>query len=292
MDKYIKALKGISDRINNSYILNPTKKTITIAFCALIALIAAVSGLFVIKEAKNNDEDTTAAYTMTNEISSVSAGEETPIKANLLFALEGDERLELLGVMRVDSQEKSLKISFLNSDTYCSFNKLSGTMNEHYNQGGTTQLVWAVGEYAGISIERFVIADYNTFKTILNSIGDMTVNLEHQVICGQDAASLVIEEGQQTLVPEMMTKYFGYLCADLSSYSNEIAKTMMNFGEKIFCQSEEEDSVYKSFEKMVSLLKTDISAQDYVNYKLAINAMANKDILQSIVIEPDLSQMK
>lgn len=291
MDKYVNAIKGISDKINNSYILNPTKKTITIAFCALIALIAAVSGLFVIKEASKEDS-TTSEISDTAESTITGLSEDVPMTANLLFALEGDENLDLLGVLRMDSQEKSVRVSFLDSDTYCSFNKLSGTMNEHYKQGGTTQLVWAVGEYASISIERFVIADYNTFKSVLNSIGDMTVNLEHDVICGQDAASLVIEEGQQTLVPEMMTKYFGYLCGNLEEYSDEIAKTMMNFGEKIFCNIEDEEAFYKSFERLISLFNTNVSAQDYVTYKAAIKSMANKEILQKIAVEENLGNLK
>lgn len=291
MDKYINAVKGISDKITNSYILNPTKKTVVIAFCSVIALICAVSGIFLISERTDDNTVTTVGDTTNNLEAVVSTDNEAPLTANLLFALEGDEKLEFLGVMRLDSQEKNIKVSFLNPETYCSFNKLSGTMNEHYTQGGTTQLVWAVGEYAGISIERFIIADYSAFKTILNRIGDMSVVLEHDVICGQDAASLIIEEGQQVLVPEMMTKYFGYLCSDLNKYGSEIAKTMMSYGEKLFC-SEDENSVEESFNFIVSTCSTDISAQDYVGYKQAIKALACKDVFDSISLADALSEMK
>lgn len=293
MDKYIKIFRDFWDKINNSYILNPTKKTVVVFFCAAIALIAAVSGVFVIRDASDKNDSTTQSDTTAQILSTALTAEDTPVKANVLFALEGDEKIELLGVMRLDSMEKSVRIAFLNPETYISFNNLSGTMNEHYNNGGATELVWAVGEYAGISIERYVLADYVTFKSLLNGIGDMTVTLDHDVICGQNAASFVIEKGQQTLVPEMMTKYFGYICEDLSSYSDEIAKIMMSFGEKIFCgENENDDKVYKSFEKLISLFKTDISAQDYVNYKPAINSMANKLILQSVVVEQKLSALK
>lgn len=293
MDKYVKIFRDFWEKINNSYILNPTKKTITVAFCAVLALVGAVSGIFIIGEVSDKADSTTQDNTTTQLASLVRTGEETPVKANVLFALEGDEKLELLGVMRVDSQEKSVKVSFLNPQTYCTFNNLSGTMNQHYNTGGTTELVWAVGEYAGISIERYVIADYTSFKNILNSIGEMSVSLDHDVICGENAASFVIEKGQQTLVPEMMTKYFSYICSDLTLYSDEIAKIMMSFGEKIFCADEEnEDKVYKSFEKLISLLKTDVSAQDYVNYKLAINNMADKSVLKSVTVTENLSELR
>lgn len=292
MDKYINTVRSLWDKINNSYILNPTKKTIVIAFCAVIALVGAVSGIFLIGDASDKADSTTQSDTSSQLLSAVRTGDETPVKANVLFALEGDDKLELLGVMRVVSSEKSVKVAFLNPQTYCSFNNLEGTMNEHYSQGGATELVWAVGEYAGISIERYVIADYTTFKSILNGIGDMSVSLEHDVICGENAASFVIEKGQQTLVPEMMTKYFAYICGDLTSYSDEIARIMMSFGEKIFCADENEDRVYKSFERLISLLKTDVSAQDYVNYKLAINDMADSNVLRGVVVEDSLDKLK
>ncbi len=291
MDKYINAFKGISDKINNSYILNPTKKTIVIAFCAVIALICALSGIFLISEKADDSTTTTAADTTDNLSVIAGTAEETPLTANLLFALEGDGKLDLLGVMRLNSQDRSVKVSFISGETYCSFNKLSGTMNEHYAHGGTTQLVWAVGEYAGISIERFVVADYNAFKNLLNRIGDMTVILEHDVICGQDAASLIIEEGQQVLVPEMMTKYFGYLCSDLAKYGDEIAKTMMSYGEKLFC-AEDENAVEESFNFIVSSCKTDISAQDYVSYKLAIKALADENVFKGVTLADTLSELK
>ena len=291
MDKYLNALKSFFDKLNDSYILNPTKKTITAAFCIIIAVICAVSGIFVLKE--TSDKETTApADDTTDSISAVVRTEdETALKANLLFALEGDDKLELLGVMRLCSEDKSVKISFISGDTYCSFNNLSGTMNEHYKNGGTTELVWAVGEYAGISIERFVIADYSSFKSLLNRIGDMSVYLEHEVVCGQDAASLIIQEGQQVLVPEMMTKYFGYLCTDLDKYGYEIAKTMMSYGDKLFCTGEESD-IEKNFSLVVSNFNTNISAQDFVSYKNALRSLADKNVLSSIILTESLSDLK
>ncbi len=290
MDKYINAAKGISDKINNSYILNPTKKTLLIVFCAVIALVCAVSGVFVIKEIGDDNKTTTAEETSDSLTAAVGSDSEVPIKANLLFALEGDERLELLGVMRLNSAEKSVRVSFLSAETYCSFNNLKGTMNEHYNEGGVKQLVWAVGEYAGISIERYIVADYTSFKNILNRIGDMTVVLEHDIICGQDAASFIIEEGQQTLVPEMMTKYFGYLCENESAFSDEIANIMMKYGEELFCK--DETAVESNFNAIISEFSTDISAQDYVTYKTAIKALANPQILSSIEVAQSPEELK
>lgn len=290
MDRYINAIKDFFDRISDSYIFNPSRKTITVAFCVLITVICIVSGAFIINE--RADTSATVAESTTDYTSgAVRTEEEEQLNANLMFALEGSEKLELLGVMRLSSEEKTVKVSFISPETYCRFNNLSGTMNEHYANGGTTQLVWAVGELAGISIERFIIADYPSFKSLLNKIGDMNVVLEHEVVCGQDAASLIIEKGPQTLIPEMMTKYFGYLCSDVERYDYEIAKTMMSYGEKLFC-TEDENDIEKNFSAVVSTFSTDISAQDFVSYKAALRDLADKNVLSQVTVVQSLSELK
>ena len=126
---------------------------------------------------------------------------------------------------------------------------------------------------------------------MLNRIGDMDVVLEHEVICGQDAASLIIEKGPQTLIPEMMTKYFGYLCSDIERYDYEIAKTMMSYGEKLFCTGDEND-LEKNFSVVLSTFTTDISARDFVNYKPAFKILADKEILSGVILIDSLSEMK
>ena len=128
MDKYIEAVKGFFDRINDSYILNPTKKMIVTAFCVITAVVCAVSGILVIGEVVGDDTATTAESSTEDIIAFVPIEDDVPIKANLLFALEGNEKLELLGVIRLDSAEKAIRVSLIDSDTYCSFNNFIHNM--------------------------------------------------------------------------------------------------------------------------------------------------------------------
>lgn len=288
MDKYINAAKDISEKINNSNIFNPKKKTLIISFCVAIIAITAISVAFVIGEAKT-DKTTTVPQETSQEAYAINEKSEE-MKINVLFALEDNDKLPLLGVMRINSEKNSLSVAFLDGETYCSFNNLSGTMREHYRQGGATQLVWAVGEYAGISIERYLIADNSSFKTLLENIGDMTVTLEHDVVCGHDAASLIIEEGVQVLVPEMMTKYFGYLCDNSPSYDEELISLMGFYGKKLFCEGQE--STEDNFATVLSIFETDISALDYVNNKQVINALATEAVLSSITFAESVSLLK
>ncbi len=296
-NRYINAVMAFLDKTgekisNISFLnINPEKKTLAIVFTAVIVLIAAVSGVFVIGEITSEDQTLPSDGVETTQAIASFISDEEELCGNLLFALTYDEKINLLGVIRVDSREKSMRIAFLPGDTYCSFNNLSGTMNEHYKNGGTTELLWAVGEYAGISIERYLIADEGNFAALMDHIGEMTVTLEHDVVCGQDAASFIIEEGQQTLIPSMMAKYFYYLCENQPEYDDEITDTIALFSKNMFCSGDEEKTK-RNFDYMISCIETNISALDFNNHKAPILTLADPQVLDNIVIEENISALK
>ncbi len=297
INKYINAVMGFLDniveKINSIGFLNinPGKKTLAIVFSAAVVIIAAVSGVFVISEITSEDPTLPAEDTATTQPVASFVSESQELRGNFLFVLTYDEKIDLLGIIRVNSADKSIRVSFLSGETYCRFNNLSGTMNEHYKNGGVTELLWAVGEYANISIERYLIADESTFTALIDHIGEMTVELEHDVVCGQDAASFIIEEGRQTLIPAMMAKYFYYLCDNQPSYNDEIIETMALYCKNLFF-SEDEEKTKSNFDYMISCIETNISALDFNNYKAPILAMSAHQVLDNITIEEDISAMK
>ena len=295
LNSFINAIMAFIDKIiekitNISFFnIKLPAKTIAIIFGVIVILIATVSGIFVIGELVSDDPEDTTTDTSTEVIEVIP--EYNDIRGNFLLALTYHDKIELLAVARLDSEEKAIKLSFLSPDTYCSFNNLSGTMNQHYEKGGTTELLWAVGEYAHISIERYLIADENTFLSLMEHMGEAEVSLEHEVVCGQDAASFIIEKGHQTLIPSMMTKYFYYLCENQPGYNGEIADVMALFSRKLF-SSQDRDSTQRNFEYMISCLETNISALDFTNYKEPIMTLADTAVSDNFTIEEDLSNFR
>ena len=294
-NNYINAVMAFIDKIiekvNNISFLNfkPATKTVAIVFSVAVFLIAAFSGVMVIGELASEDPaEVTDADT--TQVSTVMSSDQV-IQGNFLLALTYHDDIELLAVARLDSEAKTMKMSFLSPETYCSFNNLSGTMNEHYDKGGITELLWAVGEYAHISIERYILADESTFLALIEHIGEMQVVLEHSVVCGQDAASFIIEEGQQSLIPAMMTKYFYYLCENQPKYNEEIVDVLAIYSKNLFC-SEDENKTKTNFEYMISCLETNISALDFGNHKEPILALADPAVLDSVTIEENLSNLR
>ena len=294
-NRYINAVMALIDKIiekiNNVSFLNfkPATKTVAMVFSAIVFLIAAVSGVMVIGELASKDPAEVTDPDIT-QVSTTLPSDQV-LQGNFLLALTYHDDIELLAVARLDSEEKTVKISFLSPETYCSFNNLSGTMDEHYDKGGITELLWAVGEYAHISIERYIVADESAFLSLIEHIGEMQVVLEHNVVCGQDAASFIIEKGQQSLIPAMMTKYFYYLCENQPEYNEEIVDVMALYSKNLFC-SEDENKTKTNFEYMISCLETNISALDFGNHKGPILSLADPVVMDNITIEEDLSNFR
>lgn len=293
--KYNDYIQNAAEKVSRISFLNinPDKKTVTVVFIVAIAVIALLSGGLIIGEVVSDEgNQTTAAPEETTDSSYVmtaaTAGE---INANFLFALTTDEEITLLGVMRGSSQQGSIKVGFLSPQTYCSFNNLQGTMTEHYQQGGINQLLWAVGEYAGISIERYILADEDAFASVLERVGECEVYLESQVVCGHDAASFIIEKGQQKLIPAMMEKYFCFLCDNQPLYNNKLIETMALFSKKLFC-GEGEDFVGNSVEYLVSCLQTNVTAFDFNDYKPCAMELMKQEVFDNMAVVENISELK
>ena len=66
---------------------------------------------------------------------------------------------------------------------------------------------------------------------------------------------------------------------------------MALYSKKLFC-TQNQEKTQSNFEYMISCLETNISALDFNNYKGAIMTLANPLILDCIVIEEDLSNLR
>ena len=297
LNKYINAVMAFIDKIfeainNISFLnINPKKKTLAVAFTAAVVVIAMVSGVFIIGEVLSDEPTTVPDDTLTTQAAVSLPTNQQDLKGNFLVALTFEDNIKLLGVIRLDSAEKSMKVSFLTGNTYCSFNNLEGTMNDHYKNGGVTELMWAVGEYANISIEKYIVADESSFGALLEHIGEMTVDLDHKVVYKQDAASFTIEKGYQTLIPSMMSKYFYYICDNQSKNLDEVVDVMTLYTKALFI-SEDPDQTKNHFDYMIRCLETNISALDFNNYKAPIMSLSDPAVLDNITIEEDMSTFR
>lgn len=270
-----------------------SKKFIATAFSIVIALISVVSIAVVVSEIRDKpDETETTSGETTEAFQSVPYDENAEnFKGNFLFLLNAEESEDvyLIAVVRLDSEKNTMNIAFLNKNSTCHVGDFSGTLTEHYNHGGAKQLMWAVGEYTGISIERYLVGDEDSFQKFCDLLGDIHMNIPEKVSHSYEGLGYIIEKGEQTLTPSMFLRYFLYLCS--KDLSESISNIMVLMGMEIF-YPEDEAKLQKNLDAFTSIFDTNISAVDLGTYKGAICKMASVENPPSVSIETDFEKFK
>ena len=291
----IDKIKDLFEKIDSLSFLNrtPSKKFIITAFTLIVVLIGIFSAVTVVSEMKGDEPETTAGGDTQTTASIVEKNDLQELKGNFLFVLteEGNEKIELLSLVRLDSENKKVSISFIKPDEITSINGFLGNMHEHLKNGGINELVWSVGELAHISIEGYVIGDEQNFIDFIKSLGDIEMNITEKVTYTHRGIPIIIEEGVQKLSAEIMLKYFVYLCENYETVPDKLVEAMVVYGKKMF-DSTEDSVLDESFSKMLRQFSTDISVVDFTNYRKAVKALASSENHVEILIEADPSNLK
>ena len=272
---------------------NFSEKFILKAFGIVVALISAVSIAVVISEVTDKPEDETTLPIETTEASKVGGFFESrnEIKGNFLLLLNAEESRDvyLIAVVRLDSEKNTMNIAFLNKNITCSVGDFSGTLIDHYSEGGAKQLMWAVGEYTGISIERYLVGDEDSFQKFCDILGDVHINIPERVSHSYEGLGYIIEKGEQNLTPSMFMRYFLYLCS--KDLSESISNIMVLMGMEAFSAGDE-DTLQKNLDTFGKYFDTNISAVDLGRYKGAICRMASRENPVSVTIETGFDKFK
>lgn len=295
IDLIIDKIKEFFDKINSLSFLNrtPSKKFIITAFTVIVLLIGVFSAVTVIREKGGNDDETTGTDITEAVALAVEEKDLQEIKGNFLFVLtqDGNEKIELLSLARLDSENKRVSISFVSPDEKASVNGYLGTLQQHLGNGGINELVWSVGELYGISIERYVIGDEQNFIDFMKNLGDIEISINDKVTYTHRGIPIIIEKGVQKLSADIMLKYFVYLCDNYETAPDKLVEAMIIYGKKMFDSSE--DSVLdESFGKMIKQFSTDISVVDFTNYRKAVKNLASSENHIEITIEANPSNLK
>lgn len=298
MDKInliIDKTKEFFEKVNSLSFLNrtPSKKFLITAFTLIILVVAVFSAVTVISENRGNNDETTETDSTQSVAIDVMEKDLQEIKGNFLLVLteDGNEKIKLLALTRLDSENKKVSISFVNPGEITSVNGFLGDMNEHLKNGGINELVWSVGELADISIEGYVIGDEQNFIDFMKSLGDTEMNIPDKVTYIHRGIPIIIEKGVQKLSADIMLKYFVYLCENYEAAPERLAEAMIVYGKKMF-DSPEDSLLDENFGKMIKHFSTDISVVDFTDYRKAVKNLASSENHIEISIEADPSKLK
>ena len=149
--------------------------------------------------------------------------------------------------------------------------------------------MWAVGEYTGISIERYLVGNEDSFQKFCNLLGDVHINIPERISHSYEGLGYIIEKGEKNLTPSMFMRYFLYLCS--KDLSENISNIMVLMGMEAF-SAEDEDTLQKNLDTFGKYFDTNTSAIDFGRYKGAICRMASRENPVTVTIETSFDKFK
>lgn len=264
---------------------NINMKTVIILFAVAVMLLALLS-VAVIKSETDKEKETTLSETTSAVLNAEAyTADEGTNAFNMLLAFtkDGNDGLQHLCVLHADPASSQVKIKFIPVNTKISVNNYEGTMKNHLKGGGITELLWAVGEYEGISIPYYIYCDEENFSSIMKFIGETEIVLENQINHDYNGINFIIEKGPQKLTADMMLKYFVYLCDRESLSQKEVCSLYATIFKKLVSH-ENPDSVSRSFDGIINSISTNISAIDIANNLPLILSFARNESVDSIEV--------
>ena len=272
-------ISALSDKLSGHYTSKkgPGKKTLIIGFVLIILALAVFSAITLI------DESTKVPTDSETEIDPAVLNQSAQhLSAKLVFAFTDTEKTKVLSVMTADfsSKDKKLVYSFVSPDSAVVCNGVTDTLSGHLATGGTNQLVLAINAFTGVEYDRYIVANDTSLGNLLQLFGDTEAVIENRISYDHNGVNFIIEEGTQTLTPDMMLKYYLYLISNDEVNGEKIAAFIISCFERLVS-----DGDGAAFESAIGCFETNISAQDYSNNRELLRTLPDMRLAEYAVRE-------
>lgn len=245
-------------------------------FLAVLVLLLLASGVVIIQEHRKPTSSDPSGVSESLTAAQPADGTAAVLQGNflLVFADNNTGTLRMLAVLGVDSEGKSLHVSYVSPSDRVDVNNLNGSMQQHYDKGGATELSWAVGTYMDRTMDRYVIANNDRLINFCKNLGEHELLIEPGVQTEYDGISFVIKEGRQKLTSDTLCKYFGYCCKTLYTGGDGKVSELLEYLIGKLLSSENETRFDRILAKLISEAATNISAMDLQSYSSVRTAFA------------------
>lgn len=263
-----------------------TYATFIIAFLCFSILLAAVSFLILLKSVNfklSNLVDRKTTVT-TEDVSSES---ETALQsysgsANVLAICSASgKKLDFFSVLFMDMNSKQISVLSCENDTAVNIDGKEMSFSKAYALGGAEGLLQAVEKYYNIKLDRYFDVTESNFKSIFSYLGDVVITSDEKINFRGENFVLILEEGEQSATGDTVLSYFKYL--DASGRSRLFAQIIDYYIDNGKLTVEQ-----ATFDKLVNLVNTNISAKDFSLYSATADAFF-KDSLRKKTVVADIN---
>ena len=245
-------------------------------FLAVLVLLLLASGVVIIQEHRKPTSSDPSGVSESLTAAQPDDGTAAVLQSNFLLAFADNNTgtLRMLAVVNADSEQNSLRVTYVSPEDRVDVNNLNGAMQQHYDKGGATELAWAVGTYLGRTMDRYVIANNDRLINFCKNLGEHELLIEPGVQTEYDGIAFVIKEGLQKLTSDTLCKYFGYCCKTLYAGGDAKVTELLEYLIQKLLSPENDSRFDRILSKLIGEATTNVSAMDLQAYSAARSAFS------------------
>ena len=244
-------------------------KTVGFLFAALVLVLALISILVLRhewgqKSIPQEESGTDVSSNLTQE----TAGDKDFLIA---FVDDSDQTIQMLAALHANESEGQLSVRYVSPEAVVNVNNMEDTLTAHYRSGSGEGLCAATAAYLQSTIDRYLLLDDDDFIAMTKMMGDFTMDIEERVESTYKGISFIIEPGTRSLTPDMLCKYFAYLCDSLYSGGEAAVTALLSeLATRLFFDSTE--PMDEHLQKFVDMSTTNVTAIDTGTYAASLPA--------------------
>lgn len=250
---------------------------IILVSCVLVVLAVSVLAIlskydFDVKTAVGGDSVTETS----TDIGETEAVEITAEKTWFFWIADSDnERMRTAWLVNVRLPERELAVMPVKPSTHIEYDSRSLSIEEIRQTFGENKLVFALEREYGLKIDGYIGSDDESFKSMINYFGGITVTVPEQIEYRGEDLTLILVKGKQNMKGDTMLKYIRYLDTLGERGLSFQASVMIEIFESVFKPSFAARAE-KVYSKISNVLDTNITIVDFSSMQDVIEAMAEK----------------
>lgn len=245
-------------------------------FAVVVLILAAISIRIVVKT-HNNKVDDRDTPNVSESGNAETAGDKDFL---LAFVDDSDNTIRMLAVLHADEGAGRFTARYVSPTVVVNVNNTDGMLQTHYQSSGAQGLCAAVQTYlqgtgdTNLTIDNYLLFDDDNFTSMAKMMGDFSLDVDTRIEFHYKGIPNIIEPGTKITTPDMLCKYFAYLCSTLYSGGEAAVTDLLRLlATKMFMNLDPSEPTETRLRRFVDCADdTNVTAMDISTYAASLPA--------------------
>lgn len=210
---------------------------------------------------------------------------------NILFIGTGGDAIEYGAVFHCDLEQVKITVCPFDTAISVAVDGRSDTLSGHYAYAGMSQVVKAVEQSLGITVDRYVCVTKSGMSDLVKVLGGIPMTFDQALSYKGEDFSLTLKAGEQTVSGESFYKYLIYPASGKAQQLENQGKAFCAFTDALLTLDNLLDGE-KFFSSVINCTESDISIEDYTKSERVLEYFVKSEDRQPNEATTDASRIR